>query len=113
MHRSSRVAFAISAALAALALTACGAGAPNEDEVKAALSKQVDGSKTQTEKLIGKSKLLDEQVADAKKEIAGIKLLDCKADGEKAYVCDVKSASKAGRLRMVKGDDGWVAINQD
>jgi hypothetical protein len=89
-------------------LAACG-GSPSESDVRAALSKQIEEGRVQAEQIMGKGAFLDHQVAEAKKKVATTKLIGCKSDGEKAYVCDIETDASASRVRMVKGSDGWIA----
>jgi len=96
-------------ALAASALLAACGGAPSEVDVRAALQKQVDTGRQQAEQFAGKNSFIDQQAAEQKKAIAEVKLIGCKADGDKAYVCDIEGKAGAGRLRMLKGSDGWLA----
>lgn len=100
---------ATAAALCACALlSACG-GSPSESDVRAALQKQVDAGRAQAEQLMGRSSFLDKQIEEQKKAIEGVKLIGCKSDGDKAYLCDVEAKGGAGRVRMLKGSDGWIA----
>ncbi|MGA7778235.1 MAG: hypothetical protein WCA85_11060 [Paraburkholderia sp.] len=100
---------AIAAALCAAVLLSACSGSPSEGDVRAALEKQVDAGRAQTEQLLGKSSFLDSQMDQQKQAVANIKLVGCKSDGDKAYLCDVESNGTAGRVRMLKGSDGWLA----
>jgi hypothetical protein len=98
----------IIALAAALSLAACG-GSPSESDVHAALGKQIDAGQEQARQLMGKSSFIDQQAEQQRQEIAGIKLIGCKSDGEKAYLCDIEGKAGAGRIRMLKGSEGWLA----
>ncbi|MGF6242782.1 MULTISPECIES: hypothetical protein [Paraburkholderia] len=89
-------------------LSAC-SGSPSEGDVRAALQKQVEAGRAQAEQLMGKSAFLDKQIDQQKQAVDGIKLIGCKNDGDKAYVCDLESNGGASRVRMLKGSDGWIA----
>ncbi|MFL9954197.1 hypothetical protein PQR65_12400 [Paraburkholderia nemoris] len=90
-------------------LSACG-GSPGESDVRAALQKQVDAGRAQAEQLMGKSAFLDKQIDQQKQAVGAVKLIGCKSDGDKAYLCDVESSGGgASRVRMLKGSDGWIA----
>ncbi|WP_244827118.1 hypothetical protein [Caballeronia sp. TF1N1] len=91
-------------------LSACG-GSPSEADVRAALSKQVDEGRAQAEQIMGKSSFLDQRLTEQKQAVAAVKLIGCKADGEKAYLCDVEGKAGATRVRMLKGSDGWIAAD--
>ncbi|MGV7240340.1 hypothetical protein [Caballeronia sp. M23-90] len=96
------------ALMAALSLAACG-GSPSESDVRAALSKQVDAGLEQARQIAGKSTFLDRQAEESRRAVVAMKLIGCKSDGDKAYLCDVEGKSGAGQIRMVKGSDGWLA----
>ncbi|OXC75667.1 hypothetical protein BSU04_25900 [Caballeronia sordidicola] len=96
------------AALASLSLAACG-GSPSESDVRAALSKQVDAGLEQARQIAGKNAFFDRQAAERHEEVQAMKLIGCKSDGEKAYLCDVEGKGGAGQIRMLKGSDGWLA----
>lgn len=96
------------AVLASLSLAACG-GSPSESDVRAALSKQIDAGLEQARQIAGKNAFFDRQAEDRRQEVAAMKLIGCKSDGEKAYLCDVEGKGGAGQIRMVKGSDGWLA----
>lgn len=100
---------ALVAALSASALLAACSGSPGESDVRAALQKQVEAGRAQTEQVMGKNSFLDSQIDQQKKAIEAVKLIDCKSDGDKAYLCDVEAGGNAGRVRMLKGSDGWIA----
>jgi hypothetical protein len=89
-------------------LSACG-GSPSEGDVRAALAKQVDQGRAQAEQIMGKSSFLDQRLAEAKQEASATKLIGCKPDGEKAYLCDIENKTGASRVRMLNGSDGWIA----
>ena len=93
-------------ALVAL-LSAC-SGEPSEGDMRAALDKEVAEANKVTASLR----------ADKKTTLHSFKKVGCKADGDKAFRCDVEmdlEAPLVGRkkvvapLRFVKGSDGWVA----
>jgi len=106
-HQIQRAATVAALCTSAL-LSACG-GSPGESDVRGALAKQVDAGRAQAEQLMGKNSFLDKQIEQQKQAIEGVKLIGCKSDGEKAWLCDVESKGGAGRVRMLKGSDGWIA----
>lgn len=93
-------------------LSACG-GSPSEGDVRAALAKQVDVRRQQAEQFAGKNSFIDQQFAEQQKAFSEVKLIGCKFDGEKAYVCDIQGKAGAARVRMLKGSDGWLAADAD
>jgi len=101
---------AIGALAVALSLAACG-GSPSESDVRAALSKQVDAGQEQARQMVGKNAFFDQQAEQQRQAIAGIKLIGCKSDGEKAYLCDIEGKAGAGQIRMLKGSEGWLAAD--
>ncbi|WP_028224486.1 hypothetical protein [Paraburkholderia ferrariae] len=109
--QQSKVALVLALAASAL-LSACG-GSPSEGDVRAALEKQVDVGRQQAEQFAGKNSFVDQQVAEQKKAVSEVKLIGCKSDGEKAYVCDIQGKAGAARIRMLKGADGWLAADAD
>lgn len=98
----------LAAVLTSLSLAACG-GSPSESDVRAALSKQVDAGLEQARQIAGKNAFFDRQADERHKEVEAMKLIGCKSDGEKAYLCDVEGKGGAGQIRMLKGSDGWLA----
>ncbi|NML33573.1 hypothetical protein [Paraburkholderia antibiotica] len=76
--------------------------------MRAALQKQVEAGRAQTEQIMGKNSFLNSQIDQQKKAIEAVKLIGCKSDGDKAYLCDVEAGGNAGRVRMLKGSDGWI-----
>jgi hypothetical protein len=97
---------------AALSLAAC-SGSPSESDVRAALGKQVDAGLEQARKIAGKNSFFDQEAEQQRQAIAGVKLIGCKSDGEKAYLCDIEGKAGAGRIRMLKGSEGWLAAAAD
>lgn len=87
---------------ASLTLTACG-GEPSQGDIDAAIKKEQ----------LAMPKLMEGLVPVVK----NVKKIGCKADGEKAYICDVeleveqlgKTNKGIAPVRFVKGSDGWVA----
>ncbi|NIF52612.1 hypothetical protein [Burkholderia sp. Ax-1724] len=112
-QRIQRNKIAVVLALATSALLSACSGSPSEDDVRAALEKQVDVGRQQAEQIAGKNSFVDQQVAEQKKAVADVKLIGCKADGDKAYVCDIQGKVGAARIRMLKGSDGWLAADAD
>lgn len=106
--------FAVAASL--FALTAC-SSAPSESDITQAVTKMMDEYNQTMANIGGGSVYTQGMVSAMKIEIKSVKKIGCKADGEKAYLCDVeveaKSASgvtkNASPVRFVKGSDGWVA----
>lgn len=99
------------ASLAAL-VGACSAE-PSEKDIRAAVERQVRTASEQAQATFG-------QAADFKVRIHEVKKIGCEKTSQKnAYLCDVQTdveapivgrQSGAGRLRVVKGDDGWIAM---
>jgi len=98
----------IAALATTLSLAACG-GSPSEGDVRAALIKQLDASQEQSRQIAGKNAFMDSLADEQRKSLSQLKLVGCKSDGEKAYVCDVAGKAGAMQLRMLKGPDGWIA----
>ncbi|MDP9154676.1 MAG: hypothetical protein M3O74_10540 [Pseudomonadota bacterium] len=96
------------ALIAALSLAACG-GSPSESDVRAALIKQLDASQEQTRQIAGKNAFMDSLADEQRNGISQLKLVGCKSDGEKSYLCDIAGKAGAMQLRMLKGPDGWIA----
>ena len=57
---------------------------------------------------LGDSPFLDQAFAQQKKALDTLKLVGCKADGDKAYNCDLELAGKAITGRFIKGSNGWL-----
>ncbi|WP_250463259.1 hypothetical protein [Caballeronia sp. GAFFF2] len=91
-------------------LSACG-GSPSEADVRAALTKQLDQGKTQAEQLMGKNSFLDQRLSEERRAVDATKLIGCKSDGEKAYLCDIENKAGTSRVRMLKGSEGWIAAD--
>ena len=94
-----------------LVLTAC-SGEPSEGDISALLKKDLDTANEQMKRL--------SKDAQMQTTLHSVKKVGCKADGEKAYLCDVEidvEAPLVGRkkavapIRLVKGSDGWVTSN--
>ena len=88
-------------------LAACG-GSPSESDVRAAIEKQ---SEQQLRAIAGKGAFVDEQIAEQKKAVEAAKLIGCKSDGDKAFLCDVEANGSSVRVRMLKSSDGWLAAS--
>lgn len=97
----------IIALAAALSLAAC-SGSPSESDVRAALGKQVDAGLQQARQIAGKNSFFEQEAEQQRQAIAGVKLIGCKSDGEKAYLCDIEGKAGAGQIRMLKGSEGWL-----
>ncbi|RDU99742.1 hypothetical protein [Trinickia dinghuensis] len=110
-QRNKKISIALALAASTL-LSACG-GSPSESDVRAALEKQVEAGRQQAEQFAGKNSFLEQQAAEQKKAVDEVKLIGCKADGDKAYLCDVEGKAGAARVRMLKGSDGWLAVDAD
>ncbi|MEX3555522.1 MAG: hypothetical protein VB131_02465 [Burkholderia gladioli] len=99
---------ALVAALSASALLAACGGSPSESDVRAAIEKQ---SEKQLRLIGGKGSFVDEQIAEQKKAVESSKLIGCKSDGDKAFLCDLEINGGSARVRMLKGSDGWLAAS--
>ncbi|WP_347554854.1 hypothetical protein [Robbsia sp. KACC 23696] len=93
--------------LTCVLLAAC-SGAPSEGDVRQAVSQQMQEQQKAQKAALGDSPILDEQFAQQQKALDSLKLLSCKADGDKAYNCDLQLAGKAITGRFVKGSNGWL-----
>ncbi|QJW80025.1 hypothetical protein [Burkholderia glumae] len=102
---------ALAGALALSALLSACSGAPGESDVRDALDKQIDQARDQVEKLGGTAaaSVMASDFDSQKADIAQAKLIDCRADGDKAWLCDLAAKTGSVRLRMLKGPDGWIA----
>lgn len=90
--------FALGAVVAGpVLLSGCG-GAPTDDDVRAALSAQMQA--------FGGKQAADMMKADLSK----IKLLGCKASDAGGHRCDWSGPMGGGTGRFVKGDGGWVLV---
>ncbi|MBY0241305.1 MAG: hypothetical protein K2X55_18520 [Burkholderiaceae bacterium] len=84
-----------------IALTGCGSE-PSESDIQAAITKEQAAT--------------PEIMKGMVPEVSGVKKVGCKADGEKAYICDVELEAKqfgktnkgVAQFRLVKGSDGWA-----
>lgn len=85
---------------ALLTLAGCG-GAPSDDDVRAALNKQLVG--------VGGSMASDMY----KEQLAKVKLIGCKKADAGGFQCDfANGAGGAGSGRFIKSDAGWVMVGQ-
>lgn len=46
------------------------------------------------------------------KDIAQMKILACKEQGDNVYLCDIKGVFGPTTVKMVKSDDGWTLFGQ-
>lgn len=84
-----------------LALAGCG-GEPSEKDIQSAIMKEQQATPELMKGLVP--------------EITGVKKVGCKADGDKAYVCDLEMDAKqfgttkkaVAPVRFIKASDGWV-----
>lgn len=84
--------------LAIAILTGCG-GAPNNDDLRAAIAAQV--------KAVAGSRSVD-----ANKDIINsMEIIACKKADSNGYNCDWKGAFGANSGRLVKSDSGWVIVS--
>ncbi|MGJ7917767.1 hypothetical protein ACI48D_20095 [Massilia sp. LXY-6] len=89
-------------AFSATILAGCG-GEPSQHDIETAVAKQQQG--------------VPKEMQDLIPEVKNVKKVGCKADGDKAYVCDVemevtqlgKTQKGVGPVRFVKASDGWTA----
>ncbi|MGF7192114.1 K+/H+ antiporter YhaU regulatory subunit KhtT [Robbsia andropogonis] len=96
--------------LICLSLVAC-SGSPSESDVRAAVSQQMQEQQKAQKATLGDSPVLDQAFAQQKKALDALKLIGCKADGEKAYHCDLQIGDKAISGRFVKGSNGWIVAS--
>lgn len=95
-------------------LTACG-GEPSERDIRGAVDRQLQSDIKSLEQMGGKQ--ASEMTKGLLPEIMSLKKIGCKADGEKAYKCDVELETKqmgmlnksATSVRLLHGSDGWIA----
>lgn len=80
---------------ALLLLTACDS-APSDADVQQAM-------RSQMEKAAGK-----DMAQSYEKDIASMKVLDCKKGELKAYECSVATSMGARQFKFVKADKGWM-----
>lgn len=105
-----------------LGLAGC-SGAPSEANIHAAMKKSIDEAmQAQTAAMQAAfGSLADGASADAFIELHGVKKLGCEKTSQgNAYICDIETdvtvpllgrTTQSGRIRMVKGDGGWVGSN--
>ena len=104
--------FKIAALAACVALTAC-SNSPSEGELKTAVEHKMKADSDAMERSVGK------QAMPPKPELKSVRKVACKADGEKAYRCDVELevnhggtiAKGTAPMRFVKNGEEWVASN--
>lgn len=53
------------------------------------------------------------KIAFSEKDLASIRKISCKNDGDKAYNCDIEVSGVAIPVRFVKGSDGWLAMKKE
>jgi len=88
------------------------AGEPSAEDIREALQRQASAAQQQAGRVVGGAFGV---------EIHDVKKLGCESTSQKnAWQCDVEIEStvpivgrtkQAGRIRLVDGDDGWIAIN--
>ena len=86
---------------------------PSEKDIREAMERQVRAAAEQAPAALGGAGVF-------KVEIHEVKKVGCeKTSQKKAFLCDVQTditvpivgrQSNAGRMRIVKGDDGWIAM---
>ncbi|WP_101048927.1 hypothetical protein [Macromonas nakdongensis] len=103
-------------AIATGVLAGC-SGAPSEDDMRAALDRQMQAQ------VDGASHIFGGAGASLMKgmmpEVQSLKKVGCQADGEKAYRCDVElQVQQLGvtnrsvvSLRFVQASDGWTVVD--
>ena len=93
----------------ALLLVGC-SGEPSGDDLRAAMEKGIESANAAVSKVSANPKM--------QSKLHSLKKIGCKADGDKAYICDVQvdvEAPFVGRtkqtapMRVVKGPAGWTA----
>jgi len=83
-------------------LVGCG-GEPSQHDIETAVAKQQQG--------------IPKEMQDLIPQVKNVKKVGCKADGDKAYICDVemevsqlgKTQKGVGPVRFIKASDGWAA----
>lgn len=104
--------FAAPVLLATLALAAC-SGEPSNSDIEKAYQNSIDQANQLREKIPSPG---------GNFELHKVKKVSCKsANGSSGYNCDVEldmtmpllgRTQRVVKVRMVKGDDGWVAVEQ-
>ena len=96
----------------AMLLVACG-GEPSESDIRAVMEKDIKLANEQMSSLgsaLGTGTKMETKLHSVKK-------IGCKADGDKAYLCDVEmdvEAPLVGRrkavapMRLIKASEGWA-----
>lgn len=95
-------------------LTAC-SGEPSDSDIKNAVTRQMQAEADAVKKFGGSQAA--GMMKDMMPDIKSVKKIGCKADGDKAYKCDVElEVTQMGNtnkgvapMRFVKGSDGWMA----
>ena len=112
MSSLSNSTFAIASLAICLALSAC-SNSPSESELKTAVEHKMKADSEAMERRVGK------QAMPPKPELKSVRKVACKADGDKAYRCDVELevnhggtiAKGTAPMRFVKNGEEWVASN--
>ena len=95
-----------------LTLSAC-SSSPTEGELKAAIETKMKADSAAMELRIGK------QGMPPKPELKNVRKIACKADGDKAYRCEVELevnhdgtlAKGTASIRFLRNNEGWIAGN--
>ncbi len=95
-----------------LGLAAC-SNSPSDSELRAAIEGKMKADSEALELRVGK------QAMPAKPELKNVRKIACKADGDKAYRCEVELevnhagtiAKGTASMRFLKASNGWLASN--
>jgi hypothetical protein len=103
----------VCAVVCSAALASACSSEPSAKDIRAAMEQQAEAANQQVGQMLGGS---------MKVEYHDVEKLGCEPTGQdNAYLCDVKvdvtapvvgRQQQSGRVRMVKGDDGWIAMQQ-
>ena len=111
-----RVQGLVAVAAAALLLSAC-SSEPSNGDIEQAVKASVTKSQEAMSKLASSSPQAAEMAKKMMPTVHGVNKIGCKADGDKAYNCDVELDMETGitgrkkqtvPVRMVKGSEGWT-----
>ena len=103
--------------LVVLFLTGCGVE-PTEKELHDAMNKSIGQAMENVASVQGNNPTLTRITNSLVPKLLSLKKIACTPDGNQAYLCDVQAEMEVmgramkdtGRLRAVKGNDGWTVL---